>query len=836
MGISLRSLTGKDRFTMREVATDRGFDYLPFSQRELVTPQLGFERRKEPSEGAPEPDTRPGDNPGEASDTRPGEQEGLRSTGGVRWANWLDDFGEDNATRLEPENKRQLRKAMVNMLDVDGTDAEIRSVGSGHSHSNAAEPSSSFIDLRRLRNESGTLSHGPGEHGYLAVDAEASDADGPTYVRAPEAHYPADAPASHSDPPDGVVPKSYLARLKGGTVLKRLNRDILPSLGETDELAPGRGLINMGAWDGQTIAGAVNTGTHGTGLELGAVSDAVRSVEIATVPEARSGVPIVQLFRIEPEDGITDREKFEADAGENEMRLIQNDDVFHSAVVGYGCMGNVFHYTLEVTDSYWVEEVPTVRRLESEYDEFEDPKIDTPEGGLLDDLRVGDDSEFDPRTREDIIDFITSDPETGRETRHLRLFVNLPTTQGRQSRIDGIDDPICLEIRKRKVDPKRKPDNWGSATADDRWPPERPRDEDKDFGYWAVGPPHPFGNGARKRGNYAKSLRNKFFSNRTSGSPPSGDGTFRKRWWRTVWYIGLRRLRDRNRKNFAPSPPPDAISTAVAVPVENLAPAVWDVINLVRSIKQDRPYDPDRSREKDWNLFFSAPLGIRFVDGTHHHLSPEFGAGDDPEPRAMVELPFPIQDGFNRQNRFGSTDYPKLSKGDVRDRVAKPALAKVERKLVEEHDGRPHMGKHFTLGRNDLADLYPRFEGDDGWLQTYRRFNAFGTFNNEFTEQLGISTEGELPDDLTPIPSTTAEPETADETQGTSGPGDGDGGGGSSADGPGLGILTGLTGLGVAAWLRQRYRAEAADEESERPADGPEDLTEAVGDRSNGRS
>jgi hypothetical protein len=816
MGISLRSLTGKDSFTMREVAIDRGFDYLPFSQRELVTPQLGFDRRKEPSEGAPEPDTRPGDNPGEPSDTRPGEQEGLRSTGGVRWANWLDDFAEDSATRLEPENKRQLRKAMVNMLDVDGTDAEIRSVGSGHSHSNAAEPSSSFIDLRRLRNESGTLSHGPGEHGYLAVDTDTSIPGGRTYVRAPEAHYPADAPESHSGPPDGVVPKSYLARLKGGTVLKQLNRDILPTLGETDEPAPGRGLVNMGAWDGQTIAGAVNTGTHGTGLELGAVSDSVRSVEIATVPEARSGVPIVQLFRIEPESGITDREKFEADAGDHEMRLIQDNDVFHSAVVGYGCMGNVYHYTLEVTDSYWVEEVPTVRRLESAYDGFEDPKIATPEEGLLDDLRVEDDTEFDPTTREDVIDFITSDPETGRDTRHLRLFVNLPTTQGKQSRIDGIDDPICLEVRKRKVAAKERPDSWGGTTGDDRWPPERPKDEDKDFGYWAVGPPHPFGRGARKRGNYAKSLRNKFFSNRTSGSPPGGDGTFRKGWWRTVWYIGLRRLRDR--KNFPPSPPPDAISTAVAVPVENLAPAVWDVIDQVRSIKQDRPYDPNRSREKDWNVFFSAPLGIRFVAGTHHHLSPEFGEGDDPEPRAMVELPFPIQDGFSRQPRIGNTDYPKLSKGDVRDRVAKPALAQVERKLVEEHGGRPHMGKHFTLGRGEIADLYPRFEGDGGWLQTYRRFNAFGTFNNEFTDQLGISRGEELPGDLTPIPSATAEPEDADGTQGTSGPGGGDEG--TSAAGPGLGVLTGLSGLGIAAWLRRRRRADERDESGTDDAEG----------------
>ncbi len=833
MGISLRSLTGKETFTMREVAIDRGFDYLPFSQRELVTPQLGFERSKEPPEGAPEPDTRPGSHPDEAADKRPGEQEELHSAGNVRWANWLDDFPEENSTRLEPENKTQLRKAMVNMLDVDGAEAEVRSVGSGHSHSKAAEPSSSFIDLRRMRNESGTLSHGPGEHGYLEVDEEMSDPT-TTYIFAPH---------SLSVHPLRVE-KENLARLKGGTVLKQLNRNILPSLGDTDELAPGKALYNMGAWDGQTIAGAINTGTHGTGLDLGAVSDAVRSVEIATVPETRSGVPIVQLFRIEPEGGITDREKFEADAGDHEMRLIQDDDVFHSAVVGYGCMGNVFHYTLEVRDSYWVQEVPQVRRLESAYDGFEEPKIATPDQGLLDDLRVEaeEEDQFDPTTKEDVIDFITSDPETGRNTRHLRLFVNLPMTQGEPSRVGDVDDPICLEVRKREVQTKSEPDNWGSITADDRWPPERPKDEDKDFGYWAVGPPHPLGEGARKRGNYAKSLRNRFFANRTTGSPPSGDGTFRKGWWRTAWYIGLRRLRDRG--NFPPTPPPDAISTAVAVPIENLAPAIWDVIKLARSIKQDRPYDPDRTREKDWNVFFSAPLGIRFVAGTRHHLSPEFdedrspeyAEADDPEPRAMVELPFPIQDGFNRQPRIGSKDYPKLSKEDVRDRVAKPALKKIERKLVEDHDGRPHMGKHFTLDRDDLADLYPRFEGEGGWLQTYRRFNAFGTFNNDFTEQLGISRDKGLPENLTPIPSATATPDEESERQETSAPTEDDEktstatpdegserqetsapseeADGTSTTSPGLGILTGLSGIGAAAWLHKRLRDDDDDEES----------------------
>lgn len=120
-------------------------------------------------------------------------------------------------------------------------------------------------------------------------------------------------------------------------------------------------------------------------------------------------------------------------------------------------------------------------------------------------------------------------------------------------------------------------------------------------------------------------------------------------------------------------------------------------------------------------------------------------------------------------------------------------------------------------------------------METYRRFNAFGTFNNEFTSQLGISQSRSPPADPTVIdnpkgpsgggggdgddePQGTSTPED-DGQQGTAAPSDGadegtaapagdDGTEGTSGAGPGLGILAGLSGLGAGSWLYSRFRGD----------------------------
>jgi hypothetical protein len=48
------------------------------------------------------------------------------------------------------------------------------------------------------------------------------------------------------------------------------------------------------------------------------------------------------------------------------------------------------------------------------------------------------------------------------------------------------------------------------------------------------------------------------------------------------------------------------------------------------------------------------------------------------------------------------------------------------------------LGKLNHMNRRLLESRYPRFKE---WLEAYRRFNCFGTFDNDFTDQMGITGE-----------------------------------------------------------------------------------------------
>src|SRR5579859_1161049 len=86
----------------------------------------------------------------------------------------------------------------------------------------------------------------------------------------------------------------------------------------------GLGLLNMGGYDHQTVAGVISTSTHGSGPEFGPLNDFVRSLDIV----AAGG----QVQRIEPSDGPTDPERFAAHFGDRRA-LVQDDHVFNAVAV-----------------------------------------------------------------------------------------------------------------------------------------------------------------------------------------------------------------------------------------------------------------------------------------------------------------------------------------------------------------------------------------------------------------------------------------------------------------------------------------------------------------------
>lgn len=113
--------------------------------------------------------------------------------------------------------------------------------------------------------------------------------------------------------PDGMT-----ARIKAGTTI----RDLGPELFER-----GLALLNQGDIDRQTLAGAVGTGTHGTGGGLGSLSAGVKAFRLVTA----SG-EVLSCSRTE------------------------NSDVFDAGRVSFGSLGVMTEITMQCTKIYTLEE------------------------------------------------------------------------------------------------------------------------------------------------------------------------------------------------------------------------------------------------------------------------------------------------------------------------------------------------------------------------------------------------------------------------------------------------------------------------------------------------
>ena len=577
------------------------------------------------------------------------------------WENWLEDHQRGSSLDVGGLGSRSKLRNIIEYAVQN--DIPFRAVGSGHSHSDAAAPEKMYTDMKGF---SGKL-----KQKWLKTSKE--------YWKSKE------------------VDPDHLVRVGAGTVLKRLNRDILPK----DDLA----LPNMGSFDGQTVAGAVNTSTHGTGLSLKTFADLVRSVEIISVPESRyqDNVPYVRHLRIEPTNGITDPKAFARDAHKHGMGLIQNSELFHSVVVGYGCMGIACAYTLKVEDAYWLKEDTELMTWDTLKQKL------SPSGNET--------------KAEAVRDYVTKG-----KTRHFQVLVNIAAEQVPDNKIkndshEGPHNPVCMVRRHYKTAKKEKPEDWHRVDlVDDRWPPERRKKTAQDIGKAFSNKVHPLKpNRAR-----AKQLHNNFFH------PAANREPFVRKRDETASYIALRRLRDR--KNFPPEPPTMATSTEVAVPLEHLVDAIDEVRKIVQNVKQTHKVNPPlkKKQDREYDVFYGVPMGLRFTDKSEHFLSAEYG-----RPSAMVEVPFPVYDNGVKANLRPRE--PNLSQKQLREEVAEPALKEIESPLVKKFDGRPHLGKVNHVGVNSNSshlrpqNMFPEYEK---WLEAYKYLDNFDIFGGSFSRSM----------------------------------------------------------------------------------------------------
>jgi len=236
------------------------------------------------------------------------------------WKNWVNDLSTfiDDDFRYQPASLTQLKACINKSISHN---RKIKVVGSGHSHSRVAQPAAnnSVIDMSKL---SGEIRPYP----WLKSNANSL------------------LPRLNNQNGKNVV--TDMVRVKAGTMLRTLYRKILAN--------KGLGLLNMGPFDGQNIAGLVNTNTHGTGINWPGFTDMVMSVEMLVIVPKANNTNEVQHWVIEPSNGISDPTKFKRSA--KGKSLVQDDDVFYSVVCGYGLFGVVYSYTLAVRKNYWLSE------------------------------------------------------------------------------------------------------------------------------------------------------------------------------------------------------------------------------------------------------------------------------------------------------------------------------------------------------------------------------------------------------------------------------------------------------------------------------------------------
>ena len=108
--------------------------------------------------------------------------------------------------------------------------------------------------------------------------------------------------------------------------------------------ARGKSLSTSGASNGQTIVGAMSTGTHGSAFDVGSIQDCVVGLHIITNAKKsiwleRKSYPVVS------DDFLS---KFEC-------KIIRDDAVFNSAIVSFGSFGFIHAVMIEAEPIYLLE-------------------------------------------------------------------------------------------------------------------------------------------------------------------------------------------------------------------------------------------------------------------------------------------------------------------------------------------------------------------------------------------------------------------------------------------------------------------------------------------------
>lgn len=195
------------------------------------------------------------------------------------------------------------------------------------------------------RNWSGALSCAPAKTVRAASEAEISEAvkaaEGP--VRVPGTGHSftpvviTDGTLINIDGHAGLVSADKgtgLARVKAGTKISDLGKPLLDA---------GLALANQGDINRQSIAGAISTGTHGTGVTLGNLSTQVHAFRLVT-----------------------------ADGSVLECSRDEHADVFDAGRVSLGTLGVMAEFTLQCVEAYTLRETGGRMNVDEMFEQIHD--------------------------------------------------------------------------------------------------------------------------------------------------------------------------------------------------------------------------------------------------------------------------------------------------------------------------------------------------------------------------------------------------------------------------------------------------------------------------------
>jgi Protein of unknown function (DUF3892) len=142
------------------------------------------------------------------------------------------------------------------------------------------------------------------------------------------------------DPPPGDQEPRPLVCVEAGIRLRA------PNLALDDR---GLAMFSLGGSQGQTVAGATSTSTHGGDIDLRPVCDLIRAVHLVTT-EGR------EVWIESDSDPLTADDRLRAHVTCPDLEIRRDDRLLHAVQVGIGCFGIVYAVVLEVRAAFGLYE------------------------------------------------------------------------------------------------------------------------------------------------------------------------------------------------------------------------------------------------------------------------------------------------------------------------------------------------------------------------------------------------------------------------------------------------------------------------------------------------